>query len=270
MSDITEVDCLNAKIADLKKTVEWLQGRIGITMGATVRAEIADPTAPQQVQERVATLASVPQLAAPSEARYHFRKKPVVIEAFQFAQRNNGPIPYPDWFDDALTRNDIITHGTGKWSDPTEPCYCEIKTLEGVMRAEPGDWIIRGLKGELYPCKADIFVMSYESAATPVPLPVEPQLIYPPTMTPLLAHVMGFPNFHTGPIAHVFQKAGFDIPTKCEAEQAFVLDRMIRAVLTHGEGWAAAFEDDLRAQYAIIEERKVAATPSEQPKDEPK
>jgi hypothetical protein len=38
----------------------------------------------------------------------------------------------------------------------------EIKTLEGTMVANPGDWIIRGVKGELYPCKPDIFEATYE------------------------------------------------------------------------------------------------------------
>jgi hypothetical protein len=81
-------------------------------------------------------------------------------------------------------------------------------------------------------------------------------LIYPPELTPALAHILGFPNFRTGPIAHVFQQAGFKIATKCEAEQAFVLDRLIRAVLTHGEGWADAFSADLRTQQAVIATRK--------------
>ena len=40
----------------------------------------------------------------------------------------------------------------------------EIETLEGVMKANKGDWIIRGVKGELYPCKPDIFEMTYEKA----------------------------------------------------------------------------------------------------------
>jgi hypothetical protein len=39
-----------------------------------------------------------------------------------------------------------------------------ITTLEGVMRADPGDWIIRGVKGEFYPCKPDIFEATYEPA----------------------------------------------------------------------------------------------------------
>ena len=37
-----------------------------------------------------------------------------------------------------------------------------IHTLEGVMRADPGDWIIKGIKGEFYPCKPDIFAATYE------------------------------------------------------------------------------------------------------------
>lgn len=92
-----------------------------------------------------------------------FRKKPVVIEAMQFQRRNNGPVPYPEWFDDAVTVNDIITHNTGKWGDVTQPAYCEIKTLEGVMRANEGDWIIKGIKGEIYPCKPEIFAATYEA-----------------------------------------------------------------------------------------------------------
>ena len=38
-----------------------------------------------------------------------------------------------------------------------------IETLEGVMRADPGDWIIQGVKGEVYPCKPDIFTATYEA-----------------------------------------------------------------------------------------------------------
>jgi hypothetical protein len=42
-----------------------------------------------------------------------------------------------------------------------------IDTLEGVMTAQPGDWIIKGVKGEFYPCKPDIFVLTYEPAEAP-------------------------------------------------------------------------------------------------------
>lgn len=78
-----------------------------------------------------------------------FRKKPVVIEAVQV-----GPdILAPPWFSEAVERGDIYFEVRG-------PTY--INTLEGVMRAEHGDWIIRGVKGELYPCKPDIFEATYE------------------------------------------------------------------------------------------------------------
>jgi hypothetical protein len=42
--------------------------------------------------------------------------------------------------------------------------FVQIQTLEGTMRADEGDWIIRGVKGELYPCKPDIFEATYEPA----------------------------------------------------------------------------------------------------------
>ena len=85
-----------------------------------------------------------------------FRKKPVVIEAFRLNERG---LIAEDWFWDAVTRNDIITHCFGKH----EPCpaWCEIKTLEGTMIANTGDYIIKGIRGEIYPCKADIFQKTY-------------------------------------------------------------------------------------------------------------
>jgi len=76
-----------------------------------------------------------------------YRKKPVVIEAFRFRID-----PIPDWFMDMVSINAIITHEND----------CEIKTLEGVMRGETGDYIIKGVKGEIYPCKPDIFALTYE------------------------------------------------------------------------------------------------------------
>lgn len=87
-----------------------------------------------------------------------FRKKPVVIEAFRL-----GPDAMPDWFLDQMATNDVTTHNDdGRWGGG--PDYALIHTLEGQMRAEHGDWIIRGVKGELYPCKPDIFEATYEPA----------------------------------------------------------------------------------------------------------
>ena len=85
-----------------------------------------------------------------------FRKKPVVIEAFRLNERG---LIGEDWFWDAVTRNDIITHCFGKHY--SAPAWCEIKTLEGTMIANAGDYIIQGVHGEIYPCKADIFQKTY-------------------------------------------------------------------------------------------------------------
>ena len=76
-----------------------------------------------------------------------YRKKPVVIEAIQFTGTNWGEIHR--WIRDMA---DISTVIDG----------IAIKTLEGRMVADVGDWIIRGLKGEFYPCKPDIFDATYE------------------------------------------------------------------------------------------------------------
>jgi len=82
-----------------------------------------------------------------------YRKKPVVIEAVQWNNRKIVCPPGPLWFEEAERRGDIQLAGVTLY----------IKTLEGEMKAEPGDWIIRGIKGELYPCKPDIFEATYEA-----------------------------------------------------------------------------------------------------------
>lgn len=81
-----------------------------------------------------------------------YRKKPVVIEAFKL-----GVDPMPDWFMDKVTTNEIVLRDARVGLD-----CAEIKTLEGVMRADRGDMVIQGVKGEVYPCKPDIFEATYE------------------------------------------------------------------------------------------------------------
>ena len=88
------------------------------------------------------------------------RKKPVIVEAFKL---NDRGLIGEDWFWDAVSRNDIITHNFGKGY--FEPAWCEINTLEGVMVAKSGDYIIKGIQGEIYPCKPDIFGMTYEEVS---------------------------------------------------------------------------------------------------------
>lgn len=110
-----------------------------------------------------------------------FRKKPVVIEAEQWDGTAAGATPIIDWI--------LSGNGTARYHDndgsPTCPenhetmpfRYCPqkgcgwmeggsslvIDTLEGAMAAKPGDWIIKGVHGEYYPCKPDIFDATYEA-----------------------------------------------------------------------------------------------------------
>ena len=78
-----------------------------------------------------------------------FRKRPLVIAAVQLTQATfEGPHPNPE-------------HIPGVVYHPIR--IATIETLEGTMTADLGDWIIRGVKGELYPCKPDIFEATYEA-----------------------------------------------------------------------------------------------------------
>lgn len=83
-----------------------------------------------------------------------FRKKPVVIEAA--------------WW--SLSMDDSHLGGLHRWLDaggakwtPAGDGGLNIETLEGTMRADDGDWIIKGVKGEFYPCKPGIFAATYEA-----------------------------------------------------------------------------------------------------------
>jgi hypothetical protein len=82
-----------------------------------------------------------------------YRKKPVVIDAFRFGYDFS-----PDWWIDANKKR----VATICKDDDSSLMFARINTLEGWHRANLGDYIIRGVKGELYPCKADIFEMTYE------------------------------------------------------------------------------------------------------------
>ncbi|EMF0102455.1 hypothetical protein ACS8GA_002653 [Enterococcus hirae] len=89
-----------------------------------------------------------------------YRKKPVVIEAFKL---NSRGLIGEEWFWDAVSENRIITYNFGK--NYPQDAWCEIKTLEGIMVAKTGDYIIRGGEGEIYPCKPDIFEKTYDVAS---------------------------------------------------------------------------------------------------------
>lgn len=119
-----------------------------------------------------------------------YRKKPVVIEAVRWRGYQSGlgvtceppdqPVeitmenmhnikwePLPDWLPNPLLecvwgQNSRLPAQTGEIRRDGD--YIYIGTLEGEMMAAPGDWIIRGVKGEIYPCKPDIFTGTYELA----------------------------------------------------------------------------------------------------------
>jgi len=82
-----------------------------------------------------------------------FRKKPVVIEAIQFFDQPEEIINIQEF----MGNIDL----TIDYKDIDDP-KLKIETLEGTMNASLGDWIIKGVNGEFYPCKPDIFEKTYE------------------------------------------------------------------------------------------------------------
>ena len=78
-----------------------------------------------------------------------YRKKPVVIDAMQFTDDNKDRV-----------FNFITCSCSADWEDGKP--VLKIQTLEGVMTASLGDYIIRGVNGEFYPCKPDIFEKTYD------------------------------------------------------------------------------------------------------------
>ena len=83
-----------------------------------------------------------------------FQKKPVVIEAVQFTGVNHREV-----FD--------FLYPGAIWTVEFMQLPVVIETLEGDMTAMPGDWIIKGVKGEFYPCKPDIFAVTYGPECSP-------------------------------------------------------------------------------------------------------
>lgn len=90
-----------------------------------------------------------------------YRKKPVVIEAVHL----DGTL---EAFNAAVSFLGGASGAHNAHLPETDPCrsWLYIDTPEGVMHASTGDWIIKGVKGEFYPCKPDIFATTYEEAET--------------------------------------------------------------------------------------------------------
>lgn len=87
-----------------------------------------------------------------------YRKKPVVIEATQWNGTTGGAKPIIDW---------MRANGGKSFYYADHPEHIFIETLEGDMHAAPGDFIIRGVQGEFYPCKPDMFEATYEAVEAP-------------------------------------------------------------------------------------------------------
>lgn len=79
-------------------------------------------------------------------------KKPVVVEAVKWSGNEISEVT--EWVRKALDENTIMRYGS----------EVKIRTLEGIMTASPGDYIIQGVNGEIYPCKPDIFEKTYDVA----------------------------------------------------------------------------------------------------------
>lgn len=93
-----------------------------------------------------------------------YRKKPVVIEALQMTQDqwiNNAY--WPDWLITLYEPNDVESYPTYLFNGTSENGFLPvIHTLEGNHTVSFGDYIIKGVKGEIYPCKPEIFEMTYD------------------------------------------------------------------------------------------------------------
>lgn len=93
-------------------------------------------------------------------------KKPVIIEAFKYDGDLKGRDGWyvPEWAQRAFEDGTIFYDSL---ADELPPCELFIRTLEGTHHVSVGDYVIRGIKGELYPCKPDIFAATYEQVDEP-------------------------------------------------------------------------------------------------------
>ena len=104
-----------------------------------------------------------------------YRKLPVVIEAFQMTEeRRWDNSEWPDWLHEAWNKPSGVAGSL--WIDPNDPTLSKliVSTAEGVYSITWDDYIIQGVKGELYPCKPDIFEATYEKVEG-VPSHVDPR-----------------------------------------------------------------------------------------------
>lgn len=97
-----------------------------------------------------------------------YQKKPIVIDAIQLKDCQGYNLP--QWLIDAITAETVAIYYNLDGNRPInqgEVNSAIISTLEGEMMARPDDWIIRGIQGEIYPCKPDLFAATYRPITAP-------------------------------------------------------------------------------------------------------
>ena len=95
-----------------------------------------------------------------------YRKKPVEIDAMQWDGTAEGSTPIIEWIRGHGGTAGYMCSDRVRCTETDGDCphTIQISTLEGAMLANLGDWVIRGVQGEFYPCKPDIFTATYEPA----------------------------------------------------------------------------------------------------------
>ena len=141
-----ELNAAQARIAELEAELESHAWEISPAMA---QAKIDELNA--KIERLEAQQSPAPQFLAKGTAQ-RYRKKPVEIEAMQFTPESKYAV-----------YNWITCTKEADWSDEKAEPVIKIQTLEGDMVAHVGDWIIKGVKGEFYPCKPEIFEMTYET-----------------------------------------------------------------------------------------------------------
>ena len=107
-----------------------------------------------------------------------FEKKPIQVEAVWYMNETIAS-DVLNWIHagdgTATFHHEIpqVLNSNGEIRQHAEASCVRIHTLEGVMRAESGDWIIKGVQGEFYPCKPDIFEATYTQVTFPADMPDE-------------------------------------------------------------------------------------------------
>lgn len=160
---------INERVSDLihSEIADFFAG-----FGSPGEPEIQNGDAQRQLSARIDAIlqqyrAAAEQPVAWKSTAQQFVKKPVTISAVQWTGDNLPDVidftgKHPRWHEWFSDMDEYVSHVRADGNK------FKIFTLEGVIDALPGDWIIRGVQGEHYPCKPDIFAATYEPAAPAV------------------------------------------------------------------------------------------------------